>query len=124
MALEYFKLKIRIFTYTETVVPFCIFLDFNSIVHFINIGTIQKTVQTAVQAMNFVKSVSNGFATFVAHLNFKFSFKSRNKIGILPISMNLQYFLLCKHYLKLFLKSTDDEHRLYIVSFVNYGLFR
>ena len=63
--------------------------------------------------MDVVESVPDSFTTFIAHLKSKFLFQN-HKNPNLPISANLQYFLLYKHYLKLFLSSIDDEHHLYI----------
>ena len=67
------RVEWAIFTYTETVVPFCIFLDFHSIVHFINIWSVQETVQTVVQAVDFIKSIPDCISSSVAHLKFRIS---------------------------------------------------
>ena len=114
-----------IFTYTETVVPFCIFLDFYSIVHFINIWSVQQTVQTAVQAVDFIKSIPDRIPSSVAHLNKKFSVRN-SYLGFysefLPFSMNPQYFWICKRYSKLFVNSKVDGHHGYIALFEYYEL--
>jgi len=127
---EIFEMRVwrDIFTYTETVVPFCIFLDFHSIVHFINIWSVQETVQTAVQAIDFIKSIPDRISSSVAHLNIKFSVRTlrvlRNRIypEFLPFSMNPQYFWICKRYSKLFVNSKVDGHHGYIALFEYYEL--
>ena len=73
--MDYSQLIEPIFTHTETVVPFCVFLDFNFIVHFINIWSVQEAVQTAVQAIDFIKSIPNCVPGSVAHLNYSLYYK-------------------------------------------------
>ena len=88
--MDYSQLIEPIFTHTETVVPFCVFLDFNFIVHFINIWSVQEAVQTAVQAIDFIKSIPNGIPSSVAHLNIKFSFRGSQHHNITDAASDIR----------------------------------
>lgn len=90
LTMDYSQLIEPIFTHTETVVPFCVFLDFNFIVHFINIWSVQEAVQTAVQAIDFIKSIPNGIPSSVAHLNIKFSFRSSQHHNITDAASDIR----------------------------------